>query len=446
MLYRANSPERVLKFHQSGQAFSFTLLFFSIFFTVYYPGQHQFDMLFPLYTLATIGWILVMNQPLSTKQVWIYGLGIRLSLLLSFPALSDDIYRFFWDGKITLSGQSPYGILPEDILAKGIPYLDKPIFDLLNSPFYYTIYPPVSQFYYAVSSYFGDITQTAFTLKTLMLLTEGVGFYFLIRLLKNKNVPTARAGYYFLNPLVIIEGVGNLHFEVIMISFIIIALYQLYQNKMISSAFWFSISIGVKLLPMMLLPYFLFSLKGKNRLIFFMGLLFFSVIIFSPMMGVIPIHSFANSLDLYFRKFEFNASVYYLFRYIGQQISGYNLIKYLGPLLGILTVFYNFRKAKQYKDNTFSTFFKYGLYVWTFYLFLATTVHPWYLISVLFFATFNQWCYPYFWSYLIFISYANYSGAIYYESMWLIGLEYFLLLVYIIMEYNKRKVTVDGTV
>lgn len=164
------------------------------------------------------------------------------------------------------------------------------------------------------------------------------------------------------------------------------------------------------------------------------------------MFGVIPIHSFANSLDLYFRKFEFNASVYYVFRYIGQQISGYNLIKYLGPLLGILTLFYNFRKARQYKDNTFSTFFKYGLYVWTFYLFLATTVHPWYLISVLFFATFNQWCYPYFWSYLIFISYANYSGSVYYESMWLIGLEYFLLLVYIIMENNKRKVTVDGTV
>jgi alpha-1,6-mannosyltransferase len=35
----------------------------------------------------------------------------------------------------------------------------------------------------------------------------------------------------------------------------------------------------------------------------------------------------AKSVDLFFRKFEFNASIYYFVRWIGTLIAGYNLIK-----------------------------------------------------------------------------------------------------------------------
>jgi hypothetical protein len=150
--------------------------------------------------------------------------------------------------------------------------------------------------------------------------------------------------------------------------------------------------------------------------------------------------SFLSSVDLYFRKFEFNAGIYYILRYFGEQISGYNLISYIGPLLGLITLGYNLYHAKAKKTYEYKDFIHYALLVWTVYLLLATTVHPWYIIPILFFSIFTSFRYPLIWSYLVFISYVNYSYPEYYENLWWIALEYFLLFVYIIKEYRIRKV------
>ena len=203
-----------------------------------------------------------------------------------------------------------------------------------------------------------------------------------------------------------------------------------------------AVSIGVKLLPLMILPYFWFRLKGKGKWLFFCSLIAILICIFLPVAGGIEVTSFLSSVDLYFRKFEFNAGIYYLLRYVGQQISGYNLISYIGPLLGLITLGYNLYRAMAKKTCEYKDFIHYALLVWTVYLLLATTVHPWYVIPILFFGIFTSFRYPLLWSYLIFISYVNYSYPRYYENLWWISLEYFLLLVYIIMEYNIRKVKV----
>lgn len=143
-----------------------------------------------------------------------------------------------------------------------------------------------------------------------------------------------------------------------------------------------------------------------------------------------------SSVDLYFRKFEFNASIYYLFRYLGQQISGYNLIRYIGPALAVITLGINLFLASSKIKYTFSNFARYGLISWSIYLLLATTVHPWYVIPILFFSAFNIFRYPFVWSYLIFISYINYSYAEYYENLCWIFFEYAFLIIWIFIEYK----------
>ncbi|MGB4958173.1 MAG: hypothetical protein WBO36_01795, partial [Saprospiraceae bacterium] len=194
-------------------------------------------------------------------------------------------------------------------------------------------------------------------------------------------------------------------------------------------------------LPLMLLPYFLFHLKGRSRMLFFGALTLSSIIIMWPIANGVAIFSFMNSADLYFQKFEFNASVYYLMRWVGKILSGYNLIYYIGPMLGLITVLINVKLANRYAKDDFSKFFKYALLVWIVYLLLATTVHPWYVICLLFLGMFTKLRYPYIWSYLIIISYINYSYSVYYENLWWIALEYALLFGFIIFEYfsNTRK-------
>jgi hypothetical protein len=260
----------------------------------------------------------------------------------------------------------------------------------------------------------------------------------MLKLLKQQRLALKNAGWYILNPLVIIEGVGNLHFEVVMVSFLCISIYYILNKKIIKGSVWLALSIGVKLLPLMLLPYFWFKWKWKDSWHFFGLLAFLLSIIFIPVLSGFHFNSFLNSIDLYFRKFEFNASIYYMLRYIGHQITGYNLIHYLGPVLATVTIGWNIFQASKQKNSDGFNFMTYSLMVWSAYLFLATTVHPWYIISILFFSIFTKWKYPIVWSYLIIISYINYSFTIYYENLWWIALEYILLLLWLIWErkYN----------
>ena len=441
MLYRANFPSSPsLKNMYCGLlAGIFVIAIFCINFLF---DQKDFFSIFPLYTLAFISLILLYKCQCSWKFLLLLGIVSRASLIFIFPGLSDDIYRFYWDGRLVLSGISPYGALPQDVLSKNLPFLDQPLFDLLNSQQYYTIYPPISQLYYALSAFMGDIGTASVTMKILFLITETIGVVYLIRLLKKVDLPVRLFSLYFINPLVIIEGVGNLHYEVLMISFICMSIYYIFNKNIIYGSFLMSVSIGIKLLPLMVLPYFWFRMQGKDKWIFFSSLAGFLIIIFLPMASGVEFVSFLSSVDLYFRKFEFNAGIYYILRWLGEQISGYNLIRYLGPLLGLITIGYNFYLAAKNKVFDLKSFIIYCLLAWTGYLLLATTVHPWYVIPILFFGIFTSFRYTFIWSYLIFISYVNYSNSVYYENLWWIALEYFLLLAYIFLEVNIRQVKV----
>ena len=401
--------------------------------------QKGFFQAFPVYSVSFL--LLILLYRSGCPLLWMIFAGIisRLILVFVFPGFSDDIYRFYWDGKLTVSGISPYGILPSDVLKLHIPELDIGLFEKLNSQNYYTIYPPINQLYFAVGCLFGELKMATIVMKILVFATELVGLSFIFKILNKLKLSISNSILYFLNPLVITEGQGNLHFEVVMISLLCISVYYIFNNNIIKGALFLTVSIGIKLLPLMILPYFLFRMPSKQKLYFLMTIIVFAGIFFWPFWQLVATSSFLQSLDLYFTKFEFNAGIYYIFRYIGTQITGYNLIRYFGPALGIATVFFNLRKAFG-KDKGYSLkdFIHYALIVWSCYLFLATTVHPWYIVSLIFFCVFTEARFAILWSYLVFISYVNYSYDPYFENLWYIGLEYGLLVFFFIVNYLKQ--------
>jgi hypothetical protein len=397
-------------------------------------GQSDFYSFFPWLSLGFGSYAFMLYQKNSVTGVIVLGLSARLMSLFFFPALSDDIYRFFWDGSLLLSGHSPYGILPADALRFGIDAINEAVFSKLNSPEYYTIYPPVSQGYFAIASLPGDVTEASFILKVLFLCTEMAGLYFIVRLLQEWDIPTHRLSVWWLNPLVIIEAYGNLHFEMVMWVFLVISVYGFIRQKMILSGLFLALSVGVKLLPLMLLPWFLMqSIKRKN-LTFTVSFLTFSVLIFWPVVMSFEGMSLWQSVDLYFRKFEFNASIYYILRYLGQVITGYNLIAYIGPLLGVLTLFF-ILKISSTPALAHSKSIRYvALFSWTVYLILATTVHPWYVLVPLGFSVFTSLTYPVLWSYLAFWSYSHYMSGNNAEHYGWITTAYAVLFLYMILE------------
>ena len=104
---------------------------------------------------------------------------------------------------------------------------------------------------------------------------------------------------------------------------------------------------------------------------------------FLPFLSSEFISNFSASIALWFQKFEFNASIYYIIRWIGFQVKGYNIIETVGKILPLMTIlvilgltfFRKYQNTKQLLTNM--------LFAVTAYLFLSTTVHPWYLLWAL---------------------------------------------------------------
>ena len=58
----------------------------------------------------------LLKQPISIGAILISGLLFRLVFALSTPSLSQDFYRFIWDGALFLRGISPYTYVPEELI------------------------------------------------------------------------------------------------------------------------------------------------------------------------------------------------------------------------------------------------------------------------------------------------------------------------------------------
>ena len=81
---------------------------------------------------------------LSMRQVLVTAALFRLLALPMLPTLSDDGYRYLWDGLVAAEADvSPYAYRPADP-ALG-PWQDEPLFVRMNSPAYFSVYPPASQ-------------------------------------------------------------------------------------------------------------------------------------------------------------------------------------------------------------------------------------------------------------------------------------------------------------
>ena len=368
---------------------------------------------------------------------FLLGLGIlaRIALFFTLPVLSDDIYRFLWDGHLLKNGFHPYAELPSFYLDKGIDGLDESFYSLLNSPNYFTIYPPINQVVFGLTAMVSDDwLVSAGVIRSLLLLADLGALYFLIKLLEQKGKSKRLAFLYFLNPLVVLEGVGNLHFEVLVVFFLVMGLYHL-GNRRVLSGIGFGLAIGTKLLPLIYLPFIFIKevLGGRFRLI----LSVVAVIAFSlaPLFNKEFIGGISDSLSLYFQNFEFNSSFSKLASALSLNLTEHDMIDVYGPyfaiasFISICVVTYISIQRNWMNERAM-------LVVLSVYLILATTVHPWYILPLLVFGIVSGHGYPLVWTLMIFVTYAGYSETGY--KLWegWILLEY--LVVFLVLIFNNR--------
>ena len=406
------------------------------------------------YTLAFAGYALLITTPWQRHLNYAIALGIALRLLLvfAFPLLSDDVYRFLWDGYLIADGRNPFAELPGYYLEAGnaVPGLTEDLFARLNSPDYYTIYPPVAQGVFTAAvwlfptSWYG----AAVVMKLFLLACELGTVALLWRLLARARVPgeeqNSRVGersrllYYWLNPLIIVEITGNLHFEGAMVFFLLLAYYFLQRSAWVRAGVAMAASVASKLLPLLLLPYLIRRLWGRPFWVFSFAFGGACLLLFAPLL-LAPgfVSGFSSSLELYQQKFEFNASLYYLARAVGYWQVGWNLIATLGPFLAKLAAVSILVLALLDGRSSWRSLPEGWLFAFVIYLLCATTVHPWYLSVPLVLCCFTRWRFPLVWSWLITFTYVSYATDPYRENLWLVALEYGLTLAFAAWEYHR---------
>ncbi len=457
----------------------------------YWPQQSDFTLIAGLYGGAFLLYFWVVlhvgrgalsrEQLLGPQESFRFGLVswmwvavlARLALLWGMPHLSDDVYRFIWDGRLGAQGLDVFAHLPAWYMEEGheVRGLTRELFEQLNSPEYFTIYPPVAQavFRLAARLFPESVYGSVLVLRTFLLLCELGSLYLLPLILRRLQLPKERVLLYALNPLVIVEISGNLHFEGAMVFFFLLFVWAWLEARRGLAALAMSLSIGAKLLPLMLLPLlaarmwqasFWLRLQGPGAekemaggrasrwraVLWFLVLGFFLLLLFYPFMGPFFAQHFGESLDLYFRRFEFNASVYYLLRWLRYLQLGYNDIHRLGPLLGLVVAvailgmaLWSLRRRFLTIEEGVLFFLQQSLWAFVLYLGLATIVHPWYLTMPVLLAVFSRWRFPLWWSYAITWTYINYSYPVYRENLWVVGLEYGSVLLFMLWEWRRQK-------
>lgn len=434
------------------QSFYLFIWAISILVLSFATDRANFPMLISVFSISFWSyWQLIATKSgnIETRTILLIAILIRLIVVFAFPFFSDDIYRFWWDGKLLISNLNPFDNIPRYYIENQI-FVDdysKFIFEKLNSPDYFSVYPPVCQAIFAIAFWISpnSIFGTAIVIKLFLWLCE-LGTILLLRHLVQEKV-----FIYALNPLIIIELCGNAHFEAAMIFFFVAAISVLSHNKslqkpknqgffsfffdnLFASAKWqnvilaglfLALSITSKLLTLLFLPFIIKNLEFKKGSLLALSTLFFSYLFFSPFLNETFLTHFNSSLKLYFQNFEFNASIYYILKAIGNAYLGYTPNLWIAQFISLSTIIifsYFLLKKGEFYQQLFLFFL--------FYLLLQRAVHPWYLSTFVFLSVFIPSRLGVLWSGLIMLSYIHYWHNAYQENYLIIGIEYLILVIF----------------
>ncbi len=410
-------------------------------FSYYFKRSYQLELLGTYFVLFLSAWFLFrlsIQQSKSWVFLFVCGLLFRLLFLFPQPHLSDDYFRFTWDGELSKDGISPFTFQPRlyeqnlrdrpELMPKYKSLLEAHSEDFpegMNSKQYFSIYPTWNQALFYLSTWTNSPNKGNLVfMRILIILAEIVTFFILRRLLQAHNQSQKWVFYYWLNPLIIIELAGNLHFDVFAISFVLMAFWFVLNRRILPAAASVSLAIVSKLNPIIFLGAVFSELKWSKFLKLVFSTLILTFGLFLVLFSKDTFLNFMKSFGLYFAWFEFNTGVYSILRDFVKMISGVDISSYLSlyfPFLtmGLFTLICLFSPKTSSIEKLLLLYFVYFSF--------SPIVHPWYITIILPLGILSGKLYPILWTFLIFFTYSAYSEKPFMSVQWLVYLEYALL-------------------
>ncbi|MGD8396409.1 MAG: hypothetical protein PVF43_13155 [Candidatus Eiseniibacteriota bacterium] len=189
------------------------------------------------------------------------GVLFRVLLVPADPGLSDDLYRYIWDGRVLVAGHNPFRHAPA---APELAPLRDRWHARINHPDVPTIYPPAAQVVFAAMA---AVAPHPLTVKAGCAVLDLLVLVALARLLAVLGLPRGRLLAYAWCPLPIIEFAGSGHIDVLGILALVVALAALEARRPAAAVTALGVAVLSKLLPIVVAPLVLARVRRRHGLL-----------------------------------------------------------------------------------------------------------------------------------------------------------------------------------
>jgi alpha-1,6-mannosyltransferase len=385
-----------------------TILAGSLVFLIPLPGLHgpQVVAFLAIYLIAAAAYITAVirtdkdNLPLFL--IWGLAILFRVLFLFTEQSLSDDVYRFIWDGNLLRQGVNPYTFAVNSLQ---LDTYDIPLRALVNHDWMASPYLPAAQLLFLLVSSISPESVISFQISAVIF--DG---------LRRSSINPAGVLIYLWNPLIITEFTNGAHVvDAWMIFLVMLALWlMLLSATKVRQKGW--IDLGAVLavagatltkgLVALLLPLFLRRWRWK-WLFLYLGLTLVALAAFAMgagwgLSGPLTGTGVFGAMRIYLSQWNFNSSLYHWLEVV---FSGYNTpgavpVEIVGqtPILvarivvstailviSLLSGWWAWRLDDPQKANYLSrtlNLIRLSVIPIGAYLLLTHTVHPWYVTFI----------------------------------------------------------------
>ncbi|HSR69094.1 MAG TPA: glycosyltransferase 87 family protein [Acidobacteriota bacterium] len=214
------------------------------------------------YLLAAAAWLLLRRGRLTLPWLLVTALLLRALWIPASPGLSEDVYRYLWDGALTAHGENPYLRAPQERLDFQSRYPD--LYQRMAHTDRTSIYPPVAQFLFLLNHLLWGPSVIGW--KCLLLLFEAM----MAALWWKAGFRRAQDwALWLLNPLVLLEFYSSGHLDLVTAAMWVGAILWLPAAapdrggwRAALSPLLLGMASLTKLMPLMTAPFFWLRMKG----------------------------------------------------------------------------------------------------------------------------------------------------------------------------------------
>lgn len=337
-----------------------------------------------LHAVAALGWGGVIW---AVVQGWRPRFGVALGLVLLVraiavpiaPALSDDYYRYLYEGHAVVRGVSPYLCAPDDAPVE----LRGAYHDRINHPEVPAAYPPAVQWALAGAASLqpraqNDPTPFPWALKGLFSLCDVLVFCCLWGWLRSRGSPPAMALVHGLCPLVVVEYSIEAHSDSLAVLGMVAGLWAVRAGGLGLAGLALGLGTAAKFLPAVLVP-FVARGRGLRPWLGWAGALALLCLPFVVQAGARMADAFSGT-GAYVARWRHNDTIYSGVRWLIERgteslgpsdLDAERLAKVPLAVAGVLLLYWAWRRRWSPGQV--------GLGFFVFFVAAAPTVHPWYL-------------------------------------------------------------------